>query len=183
MYSWLGVAFACPLPEPKLPKTAPFTTSAEPATEIEAIAQAHGNRPETLIEMLHEVQRRFGHVTDDAARRLAVAVNRSRAEVHGVLTFYHDFRREPPGRHVIKICRAEACQAMGCRGLVRHAELTLGIAMGETTADGSVTLEPVYCLGNCALSPAVMVDDELHGRVDPARFDALLEGLAGEPAQ
>jgi formate dehydrogenase subunit gamma len=163
-----------------LPKSASFTSSAEPAAEIEAIALAHGNRPENLIEMLHEVQSCFGLVTDDAARRLAAAVNRSRAEVHGVLTFYHDFRREPPGRHVIKICRAEACQAMGCRSLVRHAEQALGIAMGETTADGSVTLEPVYCLGNCALSPAVVLDDQLHGRVTTARFDELIEGLVAE---
>ena len=154
-----------------------------PPTEIEAIAQAHGNRPENLIEMLHEVQHRFGFVSNQAVHRLALAVNRSRAEVHGVLTFYHDFRREMPGLHIIKICRAEACQAMGCRGLVRHAELAFGIAMGETTADGSVTLEPVYCLGNCALSPAIMIDGELHGRVSKVRFDELVDGLAMERMQ
>jgi formate dehydrogenase subunit gamma len=159
------------------------TPAAEPPTEIEAIAQAHGNRPENLIEMLHAVQHRFGYVSDQAVHRLAVAVNRSRAEVHGVLTFYHDFRRETPGRHIIKICRAEACQAMGCRSLVRHAERALGIAMGETTADGSVTLEPVYCLGNCALSPAMMIDGALHGRVSPGRFDELVDILALERVQ
>jgi formate dehydrogenase subunit gamma len=138
------------------------TPAAEPPTEIEAIAQAHGNRPENLIEMLHAVQHRFGYVSDQAVHRLAVAVNRSRAEVHGVLTFYHDFRRETPGRHIIKICRAEACQAMGCRSLVRHAE---------------------HCLGNCALSPAMMIDGALHGRVSPGRFDELVDGLAMEHVQ
>ena len=161
-------------------KTATITPPGESGADIEAIAQAHGNRPENLIEMLHHVQHLCGFVSDEAARRLAVAVNRSRAEVHGVLTFYHDFHRKPPGRHVVKICCADACQSMGCRQLVRHAEQALGMAMGETTADGSVTLEPVYCLGNCALSPAVMIDEQLHGRVSPARFDALIEGLAAE---
>ena len=158
------------------------TASGRPAEVAAAIAKAHGNRPENLIEMLHETQERLGWVPDDAQRALAEAVNRSRAEVHGVVTFYHDFRREPAGRHVVKICGAEACQAMGCRSLVRHAERTLGVRMGETTADRSVTVEPVYCLGNCALSPAVMIDGELHGRVTPERFDELIRCL-GEGAQ
>jgi len=150
------------------------------ADTVAAIARAHGNSPENLIEMLHDTQERFGYVSDEAARLLALAVNRSRAEVHGVLTFYHDFHREPPGRHVVKICGAEACQSMGCRGLIRHAERTLGIRMGETTPDRAITLETVYCLGNCALSPAVLVDEDLHGRVDARRFDEIVDCLAHE---
>lgn len=141
---------------------------------------AHGNRPENLIEMLHEVQERLGCVPDEAVAVLARAINRTRAEVHGVLTFYHDFRREPHGRHVVKICGAEACQSMGCRSLVRHAERKLGARMGETTPDRAVTLETVYCLGNCALSPAMMVDGQLYGRVTPAKFDALLDCMKAE---
>ncbi len=147
---------------------------------VVAIAHAHGDRPENLIEMLHETQERFGHVSDESVRTLAEAVNRSRAEVHGVVTFYHDFRHSPPGRHVIRICGAEACQAMGCRSLVRHAERALGVRMGETKADRSVTLETVYCLGNCALSPAVMVGEDLYGRVDARRFDEIVDSLAQE---
>jgi formate dehydrogenase subunit gamma len=152
-----------------------------PATSVKAIANAHGNRPENLLEILLDTQERYGFVSDEDARTIAEAVNVSRAEVHGVLTFYHDFRRERPGLHTVKICSAEACQSMGCRGLVQHAERVLGVRMGETTGDRLVTLEPVYCLGNCALSPAVMIDGELHGRVNVQRFDELLAAL--EPGE
>ncbi len=126
------------------------------------------------LPILHALQDRFGYVDHQAVPAIAKATNLSQAEIHGVLTFYHEFRHHPPGKRVIKLCRAEACQAMQCRDLEAHAQRRLGISWGETTQDQRFTLEPVYCLGNCALSPAVMIDDELHGRVDAARFDALI---------
>jgi formate dehydrogenase subunit gamma len=106
---------------------------------------------------------------------LADALNLSRAEVHGVVTFYHDFRREPAGRHVLKMCRAEACQAMGCEALMKRAEDRLGIACGGTSADGRVTLEAVYCLGLCATSPAAVLDGQIVGRLTARKLDALLK--------
>jgi formate dehydrogenase subunit gamma len=108
-------------------------------------------------------------------QRLAHALNLSQAEVHGVISFYHDFRSAPPGRHVLKVCRAEACQALGANGLVDHIVARLGAKLGETSADGAVTVEAVYCLGNCALSPAVLLDGKLVGRVDAKRADELLD--------
>lgn len=128
-----------------------------------------------LLPMLHALVERFGYVDDRAIPLLADALNLSRAEVHGVVSFYHDFRRTPPGRHVVKLCRAEACQAMGVDALIPEVERVLGVRLGETAADGSVTLEPVYCLGNCALSPAALVDGDLHGRVTAARLRDLVE--------
>jgi formate dehydrogenase subunit gamma len=104
-------------------------------------------------------------------------LNLSRAEVHGVISFYHDFRTEPPGRHVLHVCRAESCQAVGAEGLLAHACARLGVELHGTSADGAVTLEPVYCLGNCALSPAVMIDRNLYGRMSEQRLDTLLETL------
>lgn len=135
------------------------------------------NRPDALIEILHALQDEIGYVPEAVVQPLASALNLSRAEVHGVISFYHDFHREPPGRHIVRVCRAEACQSVGCEALARHAESTLGVAFGQTRADGKATLEPVYCLGNCALGPSVMIDGELHGRVDPSRFDALMREL------
>ena len=127
-----------------------------------------------LLPILHALNDRFGHVEVAAIPVIADVLNLTRAEVHGVVTFYHDFRRVPAGRHVIKVCRAEACQAMGGRQLVAELETALGIALGETTPDGRVTLEPVYCLGNCALSPSAMVDGELIGRVTASRMQSML---------
>ena len=144
------------------------------AISIKAICAAHGDRPDELLEILHAVQHLHGFVAEAALPVIANALNLSRAEVHGVVTFYHDFRREPAGRHVVKICRAEACQAMGTDALCAHAEKKLGTQMGETSPEGYVTLEAAYCLGNCALAPAVMIDGELRGRVDAARFDELI---------
>lgn len=132
-----------------------------------------------LIEILHAVQDRLRCVPDTAVPVIAGALNLSRADVHGVVSFYHDFRRTPPGRHTLKLCQAESCQAMGARGLTRHAETALGVSLGETTADGAVTLEAVYCLGNCALSPAAMIDGTLHGRLDARKLDALIGRLRG----
>ena len=135
--------------------------------------------PGATLPILHALQDRFGYVDAAAVPLIADALNLSRAEIHGVVSFYHDFRDAPAGAHVVKLCRAEACQSMGCRELERHAEARLGVAMGGTRADGRATLEAVYCLGNCALSPAVMIDGKLYGRVDAARFDALIDALPG----
>jgi formate dehydrogenase subunit gamma len=131
-------------------------------------------QPGALLPIFHRIQERLGHVPQEALPEIALALNLSRAEVHGVMTFYHDFRADPAGRHVIKICRAEACQAMGVESLIGHAEQCLGTPLGGTSADGEVTLEAIYCLGNCALAPALLLDGELKGRVTPERFDRLL---------
>jgi len=139
------------------------------ATEI---ILGFGNRPEMLVQILHAFVARFAYLSKDAVGQIAAELNLSRAEVWGVVKFYHDFRTEAPGRTVIKICQAEACQAMGSRELTAHAEKTLGVDIGS--GDVRHTLEPVYCLGNCACSPAVMIDDCVYGRVDARRFDALL---------
>lgn len=132
------------------------------------------DRPGPLIELLHAVQAALGYVPADAVPIVAEALNLSRAEVHGVVTFYHFFRETSPGKHTVHICRAEACQSMGANGLVAHAKKRLGVDFHETTADGVFSLEPVFCLGNCALSPAAMIDDQLYGRVTPERFDQLV---------
>ena len=132
-------------------------------------------RPELLVQMLHAFMHRYGHISEDAVRQIAQEVNLSRAEVHGVVSFYHDFRTSPAGEHVVKICQSESCQAMGSRELTAHAEQKLGVSLHGTTDDGKVTLDPVYCLGNCACSPAVMVDEKVYGRVDGERLDALID--------
>lgn len=133
--------------------------------------------PGALLPVLHRLQARLGYVPSAAVPVVAEALNLSRAEVHGVLSFYPDFRRQPPGRHVIKICQAEACQAMDAQALTEHASTRLGVRLHETSPDRAATLEPVYCLGNCALSPAIMIDDRLYGRVSCARFDQLIATL------
>lgn len=143
------------------------------ATQIVATFQA---RPEMLVQILHAFLERFGWISEDAIRLLAEELNLSRAEVHGVVSYYHDFRTTPPGKHLIKICQAEACQAMGSRDLSSHAEGSLGVAMHSSNAE--VSLEPVYCLGNCACSPAVMVDGKTYGRVSKRRFDDIVAALA-----
>ncbi len=133
--------------------------------------------PGALMPVLHRVQERLGFVPADYVPIIASALNLSRAEVEGVLTFYHDFRSAPAGRHTLKICQAEACQSMGAAALTRHAVGRLEAGLKETSPDGRFTLEPVYCLGNCACSPAVMLDGALHGRVTPQRLDDLVDGL------
>lgn len=127
-----------------------------------------------LMPALHRLQDKFGYIPDHTIIELAKTHNVSQAEVVGVIDFYHDFHRTPPGRQRLQICRAESCQAMGADALVIHACQHLGIEFGATTPDGAVTLEAVYCLGNCACSPAVMLDGDLHGRVSTERLDALL---------
>lgn len=126
-----------------------------------------------LMPILHGLQAAFGHVPRDALPVVADALNLSRAEVHGVATFYHDFRHEPAGRHILKVCRAEACQSMGGEHLTERLKQRLGIDFGQTSADGAVTLEAVYCLGLCACAPAAMLDGEVHGRIDEDAADAL----------
>jgi len=132
------------------------------------------HREGPLLPILHALQEEFGYIDEAAEPLIADALNITRAEVHGVVTFYHDFRRAPAGRHVLKLCRAEACQSAGGDALALHAETRLGIALGNTAADGSVTLEPVYCLGLCATAPSAMLDGRVIGRLDETRLDALL---------
>jgi len=127
-----------------------------------------------LLPILHALQEEFGYIDESAEPLIAEALNITRAEVHGVITFYHDFRREPAGRHVLKLCRAEACQAAGGDPLAARAEARLGVAMGTTAPDGSVSLEPVYCLGLCAIAPSAMLDGRVIARLDEKRLDALL---------
>jgi formate dehydrogenase subunit gamma len=132
------------------------------------------NREGPLLPILHALQEEFGYIDEAAEPLIAEALNITRAEVHGVITFYHDFRRAPAGRHVLKLCRAEACQAAGGDPLAAHAEARLGVVMGTTARDGGVTLEAVYCLGLCATAPSAMLDGRLVGRLDEGRLDALL---------
>ncbi len=134
--------------------------------------------PGALMPVLHRVQERLGYIPNEYVSVIAGALNISRAEVQGVITFYHDFRSSAPGRHTLKICQAEACQSMGAAALTRHAVDHLQTGLKETSADGRFTLEPVYCLGNCACSPAVMLDGALHGRVTPQRLEELVDGIA-----
>lgn len=134
--------------------------------------------PGALLPVLHGIQDALGHVPDDAVPLIARELNLSRADVHGVISFYHYFRKTPAGRHLIQLCRAESCQAMGAVTLEKHVKERLGVDFHQTTTDGRYTLEPVYCLGNCACSPAMMIDGELKGRVSPERFDAWLAAEA-----
>src|ERR1700683_3791662 len=131
--------------------------------------------PGALLPILHALQDEFGYVDKAAVPLIASALNLSHAEVHGVISFYHDFRHAAPGRHVMKICRAESCQSMGCDALIQHIERRLGVKLGETSPDKSLTVEQVFCLGNCALSPAVMLDGEPYGRVSPSVADFLID--------
>ena len=159
------------MPEPEL--------SAEQVEAVEHVLAEHRLRPGAVLPILHAIQDRLGFIPPASLPRIADVLNLSRADVHGVLTFYHDFRTAPPGRHLLQLCRAESCQAMGCDRLEASVKARLNIDFHETTADGAVTLEPVYCLGNCALSPAIMIDGELHGRVTAEKFELLLQSELG----
>jgi formate dehydrogenase subunit gamma len=152
-------------------------TKYDPAIAREIIA-GFGARPEMLVQILRAFVDRYTYISEAAVRQIADELNLSRAEVHGVVSFYHDFRTAPPGQRVVKICQAESCQAMGSRELTAHARKTLGIDLFGTTGDGEITLEPVYCLGNCACSPALMIDDHVYGRVDADRFDSLVKAAS-----
>jgi formate dehydrogenase subunit gamma len=145
---------------------------------IDDILAAHATQPGALLPVLHAIQEALGHVPPEAVAPIARALNRSVAEVHGVLCHYPFFRQQPPGRHVLRLCRAEACQANGGEALAAQAERSLGCGFHQTSADGAVTLEPVYCLGHCAVGPALQIDEtEMHARLTPERLDALLDEL------
>ncbi|NJM82139.1 MAG: formate dehydrogenase subunit gamma [Tabrizicola sp.] len=138
------------------------------------ILAAHRDLEGPLLPILHAIQAEFGYIPQSTLPGIAKALNLSKAEVHGVISFYHDFREAPAGRHVLKLCRAEACQAMGADRVAAHAQGTLGVDWHGTTEDGAVTLEPVFCLGLCACGPAAMVDGRLVGRCDEVEIDALI---------
>ena len=159
-------------------------TSTSSRATIESLIAQHKDLPGALMPLLHAVQDTLGHVPDDVVPQIAAALNLSRAEVHGVVTFYHHFRREPAGRAVVQVCRAEACQSCGADDLLAHAGRVLGCASHHTSADGAFTLEPVFCLGLCASSPAIRIGERLHSRVTPEKFDRLVaaSALAGVPA-
>jgi formate dehydrogenase subunit gamma len=140
---------------------------------VNATVQQHAGEPGPLLEILHGVQNELGCVPPEAVPLIADALNLSRAEVHGVISFYHHFRERSPGRYVVQLCRAEACQSMNAHALEEFVSGQLRVKVGETTRDGRVTLEAVYCLGNCACAPSMMVNGELHGRVTPERFAEL----------
>jgi formate dehydrogenase subunit gamma len=148
---------------------------------IAALVDAGASEPGGLLPVLHAIQDRVGFVPPESVALIANGFNLSRAEVHGVVSFYHHFRTTPPARHQVRICRAEACQSMGGEQLIGHAEHALGCKMHASSADGALSLEPVYCLGHCAAAPAIMIDDAVHARVTPARFDALM-AQTREPA-
>ncbi len=150
--------------------------AADISARVGDILAAHRALEGPLLPILHAVQAEYGFVPQAALPQIAAALNLSRAEVHGVMSFYHDFREEPAGRHVVKLCRAEACQAMGGDAVADHARARMGVDWHGTTA-GGVTLEPVFCLGLCACAPAALVDGRVVGRVNAARMDELLAGV------
>jgi formate dehydrogenase subunit gamma len=152
----------------------PSSLSAADRAAVLAACARLKSLPGALMPILHAVQEALGHVPKDAVPLVAFELNLSLAEVHGVVSFYHYFRQHPGGRHVVHLCRAEACQAVGAVALEQHAKRALGIDFHGTTRDGALSLEPVYCLGNCALGPSIMIDNQLQGRVSPARFDELM---------
>ena len=151
------------------------------ATIIDQAIAEHRTLPGALLPVLHAIQDALGFIPPDAVPQIARALNLSQADVHGVISFYHDFRSEPPGRHVLKLCRAEACQAMGSEALAAHLTQRLGVAWKQTSPDGALTIEPVYCLGNCALSPAAMLDGKLRGRVTAPALDDIIAACRRPP--
>jgi len=144
---------------------------------VREIIHSNKDKPGALLPILHGIQDALGYVPADSVPLIAEALNLSRAEVHGVISFYHYFRNTPPGKRTVYLCRAESCQAMGSEVLEAHIKQRLDIDYHETTADGGITLEPVYCLGNCACSPSIMIDKEVHGRVTADTFDDLIKNM------
>lgn len=162
-------------------KKPPAVPPAFDLSAVETVIRQRKTMPGAMLPILHGVQEQVGYIPPEAVQLIADGLNVSRAEVHGVITYYHFFRQTPPGRQVVQICRAEACQAVGSDALVAHAKAALGCDFHETTADGAFTLEAVYCLGQCACGPAVMLGDDVHARVSPAKLDRLLEAKRGTP--
>ena len=146
----------------------------ENLVSIDKHIETHVNVPGALMPLLHAIQDDVGYVPESAYPRIAKALNLSVAEVHGVVSFYHHFRTQAPGKHILQLCRAESCQAMGSEALERYVKKTLGVDYHQTTSDGAITLEPIYCLGNCACSPAVLIDDQVCGRVDIDRMNEII---------
>jgi formate dehydrogenase subunit gamma len=140
-----------------------------------AIVASEATREGATLPILHALQEAFGYIHAEAVPLIAETLNLTRAEVYGVVSFYHDFRRHPPGRHVLRLCRAEACQSLGADALAAHVQERLGVDWHETTGDGAVTLQPVFCLGLCAVGPSALLDDNPLGRLDNARIDAALD--------
>lgn len=153
--------------------TEPRTTQ----TTVQTLIAALKHKPGALLPILHSVQDTLGYIPAESVPIIAKELNLSRAEVHGVISFYHYFRETPPGEHTIHLCRAESCQAMGGKALESHVKTALGIDFHETTKDGKFSLEPVYCLGNCACSPAMQIDEEIYGRVSAKTFDATIRDM------
>lgn len=151
-------------------------TEQERAVVVEALNTLKA-KPGALLPVLHEIQHHLSYVPPTAVPMIAQGLNLSNADVHGVISFYHEFRHHPPGSHVIQICRAESCQSMGSRALEQHAFSRLGVGFHETTKDNNFTLEPVYCLGNCMYSPCVRVGDDTHGDMNDEAFDNLVDSL------
>jgi formate dehydrogenase subunit gamma len=145
------------------------------ADKAREIVVAQSDMPGAMLPILHALQEAFGYIDEKAEPIIADVLNVTRAEVHGVVSFYHDFRRKPAGAHVLRLCRAEACQSVGGEALATRAEAVLGVASGETTGDGKVTLEAVYCLGLCAVAPSAMLDGRVVGHLDDQRLDALID--------
>jgi formate dehydrogenase subunit gamma len=146
---------------------------------VKNLIDARKAMPGAMLPVLHAIQDALGYIPPDSVPLIANGLNVSRAEVHGVITFYHHFRQAPAGRHTVRICRAEACQAVGAERLAAHAKQALGCDFHQTAADGEVTLEAVYCLGQCATGPAIMIDGDLHARVSCDKFDTLLAAKRG----
>ncbi len=147
---------------------------------VQSIIAELKDKPGALLPILHGIQDALGYIPADSVPAIAGGLNLSRAEVHGVISFYHYFRDTPTGKHTVHLCRAESCQSMGSNALEAHVKTTLGIDYHETTADGQFSLEPVYCLGNCACSPAMQIGDEIYGRVSAESFDAIINDLGVE---
>lgn len=147
---------------------------------VRQVIQSQKSMPGAMLPILHGIQDVVGYIPSDAVPMIAEELNVSRAEVHGVITYYHHFRQHPAGKHLVQICRAEACQARGADALVAHAKSALGCDFHQTTPDGEVTLEPAYCLGHCAVGPNIAIGDALHARITPQRFEALINAKRGE---